>query len=181
MLRPSTLCLSLSLSLAGCAARETVPAESAPAEPAPAYQQPAAPSTLAGEGETFATLEQAESALARAEQELVALQGGPAATGGAPPAAAPTTGPADAPAAAEPAPPPAPPPPRAEGESAAQAEKKSDDKAQNCASLCRAFASLARAADAVCRLSGEEGERCTRARGSVRSHFQRVAVCRCTL
>jgi hypothetical protein len=177
MLRLSIVCFALSVSLAGCkASDEPIPAES-PAAPyapeAPAQETDTqTPSTL-GEAETFTTLDQAEAALARAEQELIALNSPPAATAGAP-AAAPGAPPSQEGAPA-PAPPPAPAPSRAE------AEKKSEEKPSTCPSLCRAFASLARAADAVCRLSGEEGERCTRARGSVRTHFQRVAVCRCTL
>jgi|RhiMethySRZTD1v2_1073278.scaffolds.fasta_scaffold05021_9 hypothetical protein len=178
MVRASILCVAVSVfCLAACKrADEPIPAGApvyAPEAPAPEAQTPA---TTEGE-EIFATVEQAESAFARAEQELVALQGPPAPAASAP--AAPAGGaPAEPPAEAAPAPPP---PAQAPPKSEAQAEKKVESAPPRCHSLCQAFSSLARAADAVCRLAGEADDRCTRARTSVRTHFQRVASCRCKL
>ena len=139
------------------------------AETAPEPQQPpgaAAPSSIepaqksATQDESFTTLDEAERALAVAEGELASLF--------APPA------PAEAPAAP-------PPPPAAGGASApkgaeAEAEKK---PASRCELACKAFSSLGRAAEAVCRLAGEQDARCSRARGAVDDNRRRVASCGC--
>lgn len=60
----------------------------------------------------------------------------------------------------------------------AKAEKKSAES--SCATACRAFASLERAADAVCRITGEKDGRCAHAHAVVSDAKQRVAVCTCT-
>jgi hypothetical protein len=125
----------------------------------------AAPEAPAEEGPAFSTIEQAQAAFAQAEQDLLTLQGGPVPAGGAPAASAP----AEAERASEPV------------AQQAPAPESKDDKGSGdrCSGLCRAFGSLSRAADAICRLAGEPDERCTRARTSVRDNFKRVAVCRC--
>lgn len=48
-----------------------------------------------------------------------------------------------------------------------------------CPNACKAFASLERAADAVCRLAGETDNRCTRAKQLVKENKTRVSVCQC--
>ena len=48
-----------------------------------------------------------------------------------------------------------------------------------CESACRAFSSLSRAANAVCRLDGDSGAHCTRAKRVVADSQQRVASCSC--
>jgi len=48
-----------------------------------------------------------------------------------------------------------------------------------CESACRAFSSLSRAASAVCRLDGDSGAHCTRAKRVVADSQQRVAGCSC--
>jgi hypothetical protein len=48
-----------------------------------------------------------------------------------------------------------------------------------CGDACKAFASLERAADAVCRLAGEDTHRCRKAREIVAKNERRVAVCSC--
>jgi hypothetical protein len=60
----------------------------------------------------------------------------------------------------------------------AKAEKKSAES--SCATACRAFASLERAADAVCRITGEKDGRCAHAHAVVSDAKQRLAVCTCT-
>jgi hypothetical protein len=48
-----------------------------------------------------------------------------------------------------------------------------------CENACRAFASLRRAADAVCRIAGETDGRCVKARVLVKENETRVAACGC--
>ena len=147
-------------------------AEEEPPTYAPAGAAPEAPATSlekpgpADEGPAFSSVEEAQAAFARAEQDLLTLAGPPPSAGAAAPA--PTTpAPAEGERAAE---------PKAE---AAPERKDYKVGAERCSGLCRAFGSLSRAADAICRLAGEADERCTRARASVRDNFQRIAVCRC--
>jgi len=175
----------------GCG-RATAPTPSAPVAPPPppppAAQAPAAaPTEAEPEGYSFddkatapreyeemrrnsATahaerpddLESAQAELERSRVELNRALAGPAprpSSGGGAPAAA-SRG-----AAADAAPP-------------AKAEKKSAES--SCATACRAFASLERAASAVCRITGEKDGRCSHAHAVVSDAKQRVAVCTCT-
>jgi hypothetical protein len=48
-----------------------------------------------------------------------------------------------------------------------------------CGNACKAFASMKRAADAVCRLTKEADARCVRARTLVKENETRVAACGC--
>jgi len=48
-----------------------------------------------------------------------------------------------------------------------------------CENACRAFSSLSRAASAVCRLDGNSGTHCTRAKRVLAESQQRVASCSC--
>jgi hypothetical protein len=60
----------------------------------------------------------------------------------------------------------------------AKADQETGESA--CGQTCRAFSSLRRAADAVCRLAPpEEQSRCTRAKGTVAEAERRVAGCGC--
>lgn len=179
-LLPRALLLALLL-LPGCGKHATEPEAAAP-EPAPAQ----APSTVSAEADEKAdepaTLEEAEAALARAQSELDAALGPLAfatppstadqSSGAAPPpAAAPKAG---APAEERPAPSR---PSRAESE-ASRPEAASKKEASDCALACRAFQSLNRAVDAVCRLDSG-GERCSRARRVASEAEARVASCSC--
>jgi hypothetical protein len=49
----------------------------------------------------------------------------------------------------------------------------------SCANACRAFASLQRAANAVCRLTSEADAKCVRARTVVKENETRLSVCAC--
>lgn len=60
---------------------------------------------------------------------------------------------------------------------AAKPSKKATES--SCSTACRAFSSLERAADAVCRLAGDGDARCTRAHDMVTAAAKRVAVCGC--
>lgn len=51
--------------------------------------------------------------------------------------------------------------------------------AERCVNACKAFASLKRAASAVCRLAGDTNARCKRAQTIVQDSEARVAVCKC--
>ena len=149
--------------IGSCKQAEAPPAQS----PEPSGGQPGStvPSKTADEesmpsstatGSDLENLEQAEAALARARQELDTVLG-----------AAPAAGEAaaekeDSDRSAE--------RPRTE------AEKKAESP---CVTACRAFASLERAAGAVCRLAGEADERCARAKATVEENARRVARCGC--
>ncbi|HEX2669514.1 MAG TPA: hypothetical protein VHM25_01515 [Polyangiaceae bacterium] len=65
---------------------------------------------------------------------------------------------------------------RAPGAAGAAAPTKSNAL---CEDACRAFSSLTRAANAVCRLDGSSGAHCTRAKHVLADAQQRVASCSC--
>jgi len=67
--------------------------------------------------------------------------------------------------------------PRGEAKPAPKAEKKTGES--SCSTACRAYASLGRAASAVCRLAGEKDARCTHAHEVMADAERRVAVCAC--
>jgi hypothetical protein len=159
------LLLALCVGCGRAAGGASPKASEAPASPAStdamAAEPQAEPATLA---EAEAQLEQA-----RAELDRLALNApGASATAGAP-----------APAAQ-----PAPERERAEGaatadEAQAPAPAPPAKAASTCETACKAFASLERAGDAVCRLDIDGGERCQRARRIQRDAAQRVAACGC--
>jgi hypothetical protein len=72
-------------------------------------------------------------------------------------------------------------PPRDQvGSSTADAASGPPAKAAiDCESVCKAFASLSRAGDAICRLDTETGKRCQRARQIRDDATRRVASCGC--
>lgn len=53
------------------------------------------------------------------------------------------------------------------------------DEESRCDTACKAFASLKRAADAVCRLAGDDDARCDHAKKLVNENGRRVAQCGC--
>jgi len=192
-----TALLLAASAFAGCARRYVDPAVSpaegaAPAPPPPATEPapvaaPAAPSSMQGddldesassgrvtiseESRPIANLDQAIAEFERAKAELEGAfrQSSNAATGGAAPGAA-----------AAPARPRASSPARAEAEAPKdRAEKKAAEPETSCQTACRAFASLERAADSVCRLAGPKDSRCTRAQEIVTTNTPRVASCGC--
>jgi hypothetical protein len=80
------------------------------------------------------------------------------------------------------------------GRGAADGEKKGSKRAapaaagagapanagpSQCDNACRAFASLNRAANAVCRLDGDAGSHCARAKKMVTDSASRIAACTC--
>lgn len=48
-----------------------------------------------------------------------------------------------------------------------------------CESSCRAYASMRRAVESLCRMTGETDERCIRARRTLETSTSRVATCMC--
>lgn len=129
---------------------------------APAAQAPAAPSSTSGAGdEAYASVDAAEQGLRRAEADLRSAIGGPSAgdVAGAPPRSAPAP-------AAEPA---GPPPARE-----AQAEE-----AAPCATACRAFTSMTKAAETICRLAGAGDDRCAKAQRTVDDARSSLRTCVC--
>jgi hypothetical protein len=167
----------------GCAMS---PKAEAPAtEAAPAQGTPGvAPAEPEDEPQTLADAE-ARLDRARAELNLLALNerlAAPAGAAAAPPPASVTMAPAPSPtredarradkssaSSADGAPAPA----------AAPAPAPAKD-ANTCQTACKAFSSLARASDAVCRLDTEGGKRCERARQIREDASQRVASCGCS-
>ncbi len=69
-------------------------------------------------------------------------------------------------------------PPRAGGGAGASELKKGDARGR-CASACRAIASMRRAGAAVCRLAGDDSDRCTKAKETLTDSEKRVAACAC--
>jgi hypothetical protein len=117
-----------------------------------------------------ATLAEAEQLLARAQAELdqqLALNQPQAPAAGAP---------APAPATAAP---PADRTQRAEKSAADEAEAPPAPPPNPCETACRAFASLGRASEAVCRLDSQGGQRCERARQIKEDAARRIASCSC--
>ena len=164
------------MSLGLCASCATSPKPESAAPGLPGSTAPAAPSLATGEqaepepqtlAEAEALLERANADLERANADLerVALdESAPAA--------------ARAPAATTGAPAPAPPVRHSRAEKAAD-EAPANQSQNACETACRAFSSLVRASDAVCRLDGAGGKRCERARQIREDASQRVASCSC--
>lgn len=158
----------------GCAKSSEAPAA------APAQETTGSPGTLSSEPEPQ-TLADAEALLekSRADLDRLALNEPappPAVAAGA---AAPTSAPAPAP---EPAAPKA--APRDEARSADKAEAEAPraqaKEVNACETACKAFSSLTRASDAVCRLDAPDGQRCARARQIQQDASRRVSSCSCT-
>jgi hypothetical protein len=135
--------------------------------------QPGAPTgvqsapALASEPEPQ-SLAEAEALLERAQAELERVASNETATRESAAEAAPSPAPR---AAAPPT----------DDKSAADADGAGPSaKAENsCQSACRAYASLTRASEAVCRLDAPDGKRCERARRIVDDASRRVATCGC--
>jgi hypothetical protein len=154
-------------------------AEVAPSNAAPALAPPAPAAAPAPQGldqahsaesrdkdEEFTNLEAAERALNQAKSELdrLALADAPVQVG----RAAPADG---APKAAKKE--------KNAHAASAGAAAASSAPAALCDNACRAFASLSRAASAVCRLDGDGGSHCSRAKKVVADSQQRVSSCAC--
>lgn len=70
-------------------------------------------------------------------------------------------------------------PPAPSREPAPQGGKALSTSEDACAGRCRALASMRRAVAALCRMTGDEDERCTAARRTLESNEKRVATCGC--
>jgi len=166
---------------AGCGMSPKAEAPSKSSGPAPALASPS--STQAEQEEDAAepaTLADAEALLekARADLDRLALNepGIPGTAAGAASPAAPPPATATAPAPRDQA-------KRAEKASADEAPAQAPEpakEASTCETACKAFSSLTRASDAVCRLDTDGGKRCERARQIRASASQRVASCGCS-
>lgn len=166
--------LLLAAAVAACGGM-TPKSETPAAAPASETLATGAPGSAEPEPQTLA---EAEALLERSRADLdrLALNDAPP----APPAAAGAAAPA-AQAAPAPAPQAA---PRDEARSADKAAESSPERAQAkeasaCETACKAFSSLSRASDAVCRLDAEGGKRCERARQIQQDASRRVASCGC--
>jgi hypothetical protein len=58
-------------------------------------------------------------------------------------------------------------------------EGSANSSGNACANACRAFASMKRAVDTLCQLSGDADDRCVDARKTLQETAQRVAQCGC--
>lgn len=173
-MRPRRVVRSFLLaSVATACAAPRAPEPASPEAPAPGYgaaapeakAQAAPPSSTAAfaEDENGARTEESFTSVAEAE---AALEKARAELNPSPPPPADTGAPAKTEAKKAPAPSAAP-----AGGLAAGADR--------CGNACKAFASLKRAAGAVCRLAGESNARCKRAQGIVQENEARIAVCKC--
>ena len=180
-----TICRALALGTAlatlglvsacGMAPKAEAPSSAGEAAPAPAEAAPTSTQASQEEAEREpTTLADAELLLERARADLDRLAlnepGAPATAGASapPPAAAPSPAPARDEAR------------RADKAAEADGAEKPRAKEVNaCETACKAFSSLTRASDAVCRLD-TEGGRCQRARKIHEDASQRVASCGCT-
>lgn len=165
--------------LAGCAAQRSSESESAAPTP-PAANAPGVPGSTQVDSSLDpaepATLAEAEAWLekARADLDRLALNATP------PPASAGAAAPAEAPS---PSPVQQRSPKRAadKAEETTAAERAPEKEAPHpCDTACKAFSSLLRASDAVCRLDTEGGQRCQRARQIQSDAARRVASCGCS-
>jgi len=166
--------------LSGCAAAPQAAAPSPTTEAVPGVPATAQALQEEGEGEP-ATLADAEALLEKARADLNRL----ALNEAVPPLAAP------APPSVQTAPTPSPAPSRDEARRADKSASGSADgapapasapanEANTCQTACKAFSSLTRASDAVCRLDTEGGKRCERARQIREDASRRVASCSCS-
>lgn len=143
-------------------APESAPA-SAPAAAAPAPEATTPPSSMAEDREEqkksagLETLPEAEAALDRASQELDRMY---VAAGPVPRPSAPGGG-------------------AATGAAAPTARSEAKAESGSCDTACKAFDSLRRASDAICRLAGDDDARCARGKKLVDSNGKRVASCSC--
>ncbi|MBI3200508.1 MAG: hypothetical protein HYZ29_03125 [Myxococcales bacterium] len=166
------LCATGVASLA-CAARPPAPEPASPAGPqsspqgySPSPEQPSSTTSpkaederresVGSDGAGFSTVAEAEAALDQANAELNPKTRADKTSDGKP------KRPSDSPA----------PKPAATGAPQGSAPDR-------CVNACKAFASLKRAAAAVCRLAGEGDARCKRAQAIVQDNEVRVAVCKC--
>jgi hypothetical protein len=175
----SALVFAWLCSLAGCGMSPKAEAPAATPAPAGAPPSPVTNETSKedSEGEPT-TLADAEALLekARADLDRVALNTPPPAMAAGAAAPPPASIPAPSPARAE---------RRADKASSASAADEAGAVApaaqqpNGCETACKAYSSLTRASDAVCRLDAEGGKRCQRARQIREDASQRVASCGC--
>jgi hypothetical protein len=189
--------VTVTVLLAGCARAENekAPATAAPpptAAAAPAAEPAPAPAVAnkPASADDLQTLESAEAALERARSELdqatVAFYdtrdrgsnadeerapGSARASGAAAPAKRETRRQAGSGAVAS--------APKAAEKAAPSDAAALSEEGNACETACKAWASLLRAKDAICRLDSPTGARCSRAQGVVRDAESRVSVCNC--
>jgi hypothetical protein len=161
-MRKSTALFGLLFSLSACGGAAPEPA-SAPATP------DALPSSTRSGEETYANVDEAERGLRRAEAELRSIFG--------PPTAGSAAGPQPRSESRPPSPPPPPPPP-----APATAPPAGDAQAQDassCATACKAFTSMTKATETICRLTSQTDERCSRAQRSLEDARSTLRTCVC--
>jgi len=148
----STFVLLASALLAACggAAESSAPAAKTPATPAEEPRTDAEPRTVEDAQEQIARLRaQLDKPLGASESK---------------PAAAPQKAPAES----------------NKGTSGNYKQDQKEERAADpCSGSCRALASMKRAVDALCRMTGEEDKRCSEARRTLSDSTSRVVSCHC--
>jgi hypothetical protein len=141
---------------------------------APESMAVGAPGAVSEEPRTLAEAE-ALFERSRADLDRLALNAPPAPASASAGAAAPALEPAPAPA------------PQSAPRDEARAEKKAAEaeaprakEVNTCETACKAFSSLSRASDAICRLDSDGGKRCERARQIQQDAGRRIASCSCS-
>jgi len=154
------------LALAGCGGAATP-------EPASPATAPGMTAEVASAPPPSASPDDAAVDLDRAEAELLAALGQPQQRYAQAPGASPQAGAAQ-PAQPAPAPPPTSATPSVDGASPKSAQRAETSSASPCTTACRALASMERAAEHLCDLSGSDDTRCDSARARVKSATERV-------
>ncbi len=145
----------------------------APEAAAPSAKSPESARTASPEP---GSIEEAQAQIASARAQLGGDTGGFAVAPGAAPAPAPMSpmSPSSTPLrSTSPAPPPA------ADSSAASGTSGAGGGGDRCASPCRALASMRRAVNALCRMTGNDDTRCTDAKRTLTDSEGRIAPCSC--
>ena len=162
---------ALLISIAGCAAQKNADAGAPTAgkvtsvdNESPIPEQPRLSRTSASaEGPPLETLDEAETAYANAQRDLDTLLGAP---GGGVALEGSHDDDEKKPPKAAPAPP-------------TTGASQLSEQDSRCERVCLALASLERARDAICRITSDGDERCTKATSSVEKNRERAKVCAC--
>lgn len=166
LLALAALGLVCSAALVACGGAEGAPARSveAPAERAPAPPPPPPPEPT--------SVEEAQRQIAYAATEIntqtlnvAKPEGKPASSADADTSKPPHTVPKQEPSG--------------NGGASKASEYQHDELVNRCASPCRALASMQRAVDALCRMTGETDAKCVDARKTLADNVGRTATCKC--
>jgi hypothetical protein len=159
--------------LEGCGAMASMDARTAaPASPPPPQPQSSAgyaqPAKSAEDQRTYASVAEAQDALARAGKDFdaVVVARAKAPSADKPPTAGQST-------------PTAPPPSTPKNDASPTQQTDAQSASSPCATACKALASMQRATDSICRMTSESDERCVAARKKVADSTAKLGSCGC--